>query len=119
LYQASIHSKIADASSVLVVQRRWSSSSRCVVDQKLSVIELSSLLATRPIPPRTPAWRSRCPKTARGVLPAPVRVDDRSGARLAGTRRHLQGVDDELCAQGSAMDQPTICRLSTSSTAQQ
>jgi hypothetical protein len=38
-----------------------SRSSRCIVDQNDSIMVLSTDEATRPIEPRSPAWRSRCP----------------------------------------------------------
>jgi len=63
LYQASIHSKIAAASSVLVAQVRVSRSSRCIVDQNDSNMVSSTLEATRPIEPSRPAARRRWPKT--------------------------------------------------------
>lgn len=51
LYQASIHSKIAEASSSWVAHRRVSRSSRCRVDQNDSIIVLSTDEATRPSDP--------------------------------------------------------------------
>jgi hypothetical protein len=51
-----------DPRAALVVQGCRSSSSRCMVDQKDSIMPLSTLEATRPIDPSKPAVRSRCPK---------------------------------------------------------
>ncbi len=62
LYQASIHSKIAEDNWAGVAQSRVSSSSRCIVDQNDSIM-VSTLEATRPIDPSRPASRSRCPNT--------------------------------------------------------
>jgi hypothetical protein len=62
LYHASIHSNIAWDSWALVFHPWVSRSSRCIVDQNDSIIVLSTDDATRPMEPRSPAWRSRCPK---------------------------------------------------------
>lgn len=51
----SIYSNIADESSAREVQTEQSRSSRCVVDQKLSMSALSTDDATRPIDPSGPA----------------------------------------------------------------
>ena len=63
LYQASIHSKIAEDSWAGESQSRVSSSSRCMVDQNDSMRVLSTLEATRPIEPSSPSLRNRCPNT--------------------------------------------------------
>lgn len=62
LQKSSIDSNIADASCALESQFVRSRSSRCIVDQKLSMSALSTLEATRPMDPKSPACRSRCPK---------------------------------------------------------
>ena len=61
LYQPSIHSRIALESCSMLFHVRVSSSSRCMVDQKLSTTLLSTELATRPMLPSRPAARNRCP----------------------------------------------------------
>lgn len=86
LYQASIHSKIAAPSSARDDQVCRSRSSRCIVDQNDSIIVLSTLDATRPIDPRSPASRSRWPKIQ------DVYCDPRSECTIvpgSGRRRHL------------------------------
>jgi hypothetical protein len=61
LYQHSIHSKIALASSSRVCQAFVSSSSSCIVPQKDSIIALSKQSPTVPIEASRPAVRRRCP----------------------------------------------------------
>ena len=62
MYQASIHSKMAAASSRRVVQVCRSSNSRCRVPKNDSIIALSNEEPTRSIEPSKPAARSRWPK---------------------------------------------------------
>src|SRR3954447_21379843 len=94
LYQASIHSKIAAPSSSGVSQIRWSRSSRCMVDQNDSIIELSTEEATRPMDPSSPASRSRCPNTQ--DVDSAVAVMDQAGDVLAGAlpgpQAHVEGI---------------------------
>lgn len=59
LYQASIYSKIACPSSSRLCQACWSRSSRHIVDQNDSMRPLSTLDATLPMDPSSPARRSR------------------------------------------------------------
>src|SRR5690606_6466080 len=100
LYQPSIHSKIARASSARVSQVRLSSSSSWSVPKKDSIIALSSAEATRPIEPSSPAARSRWPK-ARAVYCEP-RSEWTTVWPGGGRRRQRaisRGVHDELGAQ--------------------
>ena len=117
LYQASIHSKIACDSWTFVSYRWVSRTSRCIVDQKHSIIALSTE-ATRPIEPRSPAWRSRCPNAQEMYCPGcydrscPAAVDV-ANTPSAGHRT------TKSVRMRSAIDQPTIICEYTSSIAQQ
>ena len=61
LYQHSIHSIIADASSPLVCHLHVSSSSICMLPQNDSIMALSKQSPTVPIDPRSPDSRRRFP----------------------------------------------------------
>ena len=90
-----------------------------MVDQNDSIIELSTAEATRPIEPSRPASRSRCPKTQDVYWRAAVGVND---VPAAGRRRQLaicRASTTSSERMWSAIDQPTICRVNTSRTAQQ
>ncbi len=90
-----------------------------MLDQKLSIMVLSTLDATRPIEPSSPAWRSRCPKI-HDVCWLP-----RSAWTIApgaGWRRQIaicSASTTSLERMWSAIDQPTIFLVNTSSTAEQ
>jgi hypothetical protein len=62
-----IHSKIAEPSCSGFSHLRVSNSSRSMVEQNDSIIELSTLEAARPMDPSGPASRSR-PEDRAGVL---------------------------------------------------
>ena len=59
---------------------------------------LSTLEATRPIEPSSPAARSRWPKIQDVYCLGAVAVDDGAGGWPAAPAGHLQGVDDQLGA---------------------
>lgn len=89
LHQASIHSKIADASCSVVSQVRVSSSSRCIVDQNDSIVVLSTDQATRPIDPSSPCSEEVLAEYPRGVLTSAIGVHDRPGVGVTPPERHL------------------------------
>jgi hypothetical protein len=68
-----------------------------MVDQKDSIRPLSTLEATRPMEPSSPAVRSRWPKI-QDVYCDPRSLYDCTGFRAAAPAGHLQGVDDQLGA---------------------
>src|SRR3979409_537924 len=98
LYQASIHSKIAWDSWVLVSHRWVSRSSRCIVDQNDSIMVLSTDEATRPIEPSSPAWRGLCWNAQAGYAPARSLCQIVPGEGPPSPTRHLQGVNDQVGA---------------------
>jgi hypothetical protein len=102
---------------VRLAQRCRSRSSRCIVDQKDSIIVLSTLLATRPMEPSRPAARSRCPKI-HDVYWLPR--SEWTTVPAAGRRRQraISSASTTSSARmWSAIDQPTIARVNTSRTA--
>ena len=121
LYQASIHSKMAAASSRRVVQVYRSNNSRCRVPKNDSIIALSNEEPTRSIEPSKPAARSRWPK-AYAVYYAPR--SECTTVWPAGGRRRQRAISRASTTSSrrkkwSAIDRPTIRREYTSSTAAQ
>ena len=90
-----------------------------MVDQNDSIMRLSTLEATRPIEPRSPAARRRWPKTQRCTD-----FRDRSARIVPGCGRRRQvaicrASTTSSVRMWSAIDQPTTTRENTSRTAQQ
>jgi hypothetical protein len=80
---------------------------------------LSTEEATRPVEPSSPAVRSRWPKIGEGYRLPRCECTPAPGAGRRRQRAISRASTTSSARMWSAIDQPTICRVNTSSTAAQ